>query len=258
MTDQQLTEEQVVETTTQDGSVSEAEVQQPGQVEEEAQTVETGTTQNNEAEEAPKDNAAWAAMRVENKQLKQIAEAVTQDQEYFNRLQEVNRYTPQAPQPIQVTEEAEYPQTIQAINQANILARNANQEIIQLKTQLREREDKEAETAYPELKTDPIFQQLVAEKKLTSTFLGRPRTTIEIAEEVRKILGKREQEISAKVEQQTTQRMIEKQVATAEARTTTSGGSSSTSDDELRHMVRKGDRNARIEQAKGLIADLDF
>ena len=236
----------------------EAEVEQPGQVEAEAQTVETETTQINEAEEAPKANAAWAAMRTENKQLRQLAEAVTQDQEYFQRLHDANRYIPQPRQPMQVTEDAEYPQTVQAINQANQIATQAQQELYQLRQQLRERDDREAERMYPELKTDVLFQQLVAEKKLTSEVLGRPRQTIEIAEEVRKILGKRELEISAKVEQETKQKVIEKQIATAEARTTTTSGAPSTDDEELRFKVRKGDRNAQIERAKRLIADLDF
>lgn len=257
MNDQEMGEE-VVEQTTQANPEAEAEVQEPGQVEEEAQTVETETTQNNEAEEPPKENAAWAKMRVENKQLKQIAEAVTHDSEYFKKLQEANQYQPYVPDIQPITEEADYGQTINAVNQAQRIAQQANYQLAQMRQEILKQQEREAYQRFPELKTDQVFNQLVAERKLVATQLGQPMTTVEAAEMVKGDLERYAKQYSAKAEEQTKQRMAEKKIAIAEPKSTTTAGASSTADDELSYRARRGDRTAQVEKAKRLLEGLDF
>jgi len=256
MTDQM--ENEVVEQTTQDNPMPEAESQQPGQVEEEAPTVETETTQNNETEEPPKENAAWAKMRVENKQLKQIAEAVTQDSEYFKKLQQASQYQPSIPQITPVSEDTDYGQTVQAVNRSQQIAQQAVYQLSQMRQELLKQQEREAYRLYPELKTDPTFNQLVAERKFAAEQLGHSMSTAEAAEMVKSDLEKYAAKFVAQTEQQTKQRLAEKKQATVEPKSTTTSGRSSTDDDELKFRVRKGDRSAQVEQAKRLLEGLDF
>jgi hypothetical protein len=214
---------------------------------------ETGT---NEVGEAPKENAAWAAMRTENKRLK---EAVGVDPEYLKSLhgavssQELpNQQIPQ------VTGDADYTQVTQGVNWANSQAAQARRETAQLRNQLELQQDREAERAYPELKTDKGFQQVVAEKKLAARVLGHDRTTLEIADEVAKLLGRREEQVKVQAAQDTKEQILQRQVISSEPKGQTSSGKSATTNEDLRKRVRKGDTEAETEMAKGLIADLEF
>lgn len=229
-------------------------VDQQQDLTQETTEAETGQTQDGEI---PKDNAAWAAMRHENKRLKEALDSA--DPAYLESLrgatspqQYVQKQTPQ------VTGDAEYAQVTEGVNWASRQAAQANQEIANLRNQMELQQDREAERAYPELKADKVFQQIVAEKKLAARVLGHQRTTLEIADEVSRLLGRRDAQITAKTEEVTRQRIVERQALSSEPRGQTTSGRSYQSNEDLRQRVRRGDTAAETELARGLIADLDI
>lgn len=214
-------------------------------------------TGKNEVGEVPKDNAAWAAMRAENKRLKDAVSSV--DPAYLESLRGATSPQTYTPQPVpQVTGDADYTQVTQSVNYANSQAARANQELSRLRNQMELQQDREAERAYPQLKTDKVFQQIVSEKKLTARVLGHDRTTLEIADEVDRLFNKRDEQVVAQTAETTKKQMLERQVISSEPRGTTSGGESSTKSEERRMKVRKGDMDAQTEVAKDLIANLEF
>jgi hypothetical protein len=229
-------------------------VDQPQPEEQENPETDTG---KNEGSDVPKDNAAWAKMRTENKRLKQTLDEV--DPEYLERLRGATTSHSYPAQNVpDVTEETDYSQLTQSLNWTQRQAAQANQKLAELQNRLEEQQDREAEDAYPRLKTDKSFQQIVAEKKLAARVLGHNRTTKEIASEVERLLGQREQQAAVQSAEETEQRLAQKQAAIADARGTTSGGKTTVEDESLRVRVRKGDQEAASEVAKGLIADLEF
>lgn len=257
MTDQPTGDGQTAEAPATDAPVSESQEevvdQQPTQTQE---SPETDTGKNEVEDQPPKENAAWAAMRAENKRLK---EAVGVDPAYLNKLRSATSNEPVFAQRANpVNPDSDYEQVTNSLNWTQQQAVHANNEIANLKNQLEKQQDREAEDAYPELKTDPVFQQIVAEKKLAARVLGHDITTREIAGQVKKLLSRRESQVVAQTEAQTQQRMVAKQAAMAEPKGTTTGGSSTASSEELRQRVRKGDMSAATEVAKGLISDLEF
>ena len=225
--------------------------QQP--TEQESTETETG---KNEVD-IPKDNAAWAKMRVENARLKEVINQV--DPEYLEKLQTALRPQEYPNQPVQqLPEDADYSQVTQELNQLKLQAARSQQENARMRNLIELQQDKQAEEAFPDLKTDKVFQQQVAEKKLVARVLGQEKTTLEIAREVDNLLRKRDEQTAVKVVQATKQQMVEAQAAMAEPQSTTSNGRSAVEDETLRHGMRKGDMNATTEVAKGLIADLEF
>lgn len=260
MADEQMGEE-VVEQTTQDEPQSEVQEDDRPQDQEPVERETTASQEETNADpEPPKDNAAWAAMRVENKRLKQALEETGVDSEYLEQLQQVTRQNPQQqPGYKQVTNDSDVETVTSSINSANHIAYQTRQEIAQLKAEIREREDREAEYAYPELKTDPLFQQIVAEKRLAAEVLGRRRPTLEIAREVKNLLSRREEQVTAQAMEQGKKQVLAKQQATMEAKTVTSSGQSSYDDEDLRSRARRGDRAAQEQLVKDkLLAGLDF
>lgn len=261
MTDNQSgVQEQVVAPTQVDpATTSQPEVvdQQPNVT----QTTETETVENEAS--VPKTNAAWAAQRVANKRLEEenarLHEVVSSiDPEYLNRLREMN--TPQVPQfaAQPLAEDADYTQVTQGLNLTNQAIQRQNQELANLKYQIELAQDKQAEEAFPELKSDKDFQQIVAEKKLASRMAGLNKTTIEIARETKRLLERRDQRVSVQSAEQTKQQIIEKQVATAEPTGNTSGGNSAVDNEAFRSRVRRGDTQALEELGKNIIAGLEF
>lgn len=207
--------------------------------------------------DVPKDNAAWAAMRAENKRLKEAVADV--DPEYLNMLRgAVGPQEYQQPQYTPVQDDADYTEVTSRLNWTQQQALQANHQIAKLQNQLELQQDRMAEEAYPELKTDKVFQQLVAEKKLAARVLGKDVTTSEIARGVKKLLDRREEQVAVQAAQSAKQEVIEKQAATAEARGQSSAGKPAEDDESLRIRVRKGDSDAQTQVAKGLIADLEF
>lgn len=258
MSDSNTGVNEVVEQTTQDvAPTTEAQEIDQSQV---AQPVETETTaQSNEEVQPPKDNAAWAAMRVENKKLKEALHETGVDAEYLERLKGVLQ-PQQVPQGYRaVTQDDDLGAVTQSINQAQQTAYITRQEIANLRNELREREDREAEAAYPELKSDPVFQQIVAEKKLAAEITGRKRPTAEIAREVRNLLSRRDQQVSAQAQEDAKASMLAKEQATREARTSPSNGQSSYDVDALKQRARRGDRAAQEQLVKDrLLGGMDF
>lgn len=260
----QDTETQVVQPT-QEGATSESLDQEVDQLQDQTQVSPESETGTNEESEVPKENAAWAAQRVKNKQLAEENERLKQvvssvDPTYLESLRNATgpqqQYTPQ--QIPQVSGDAEYGQVTQGVNWAASQAAVANQKINKLQQQLELQQDREAERAFPELKTDKVFQQIVAEKKLAARVLGHDRTTFDIADEVRTLLGRREEQVVAKATQETKQRELQRQVISSEPKGQSSGGRSAVTDDDLRMRVRRGDSQAQTEVAKSIIADLEF
>lgn len=266
MSDEIRENEDVVEQTTQDSPESEAPEQDPGQdqaQEQQPSEAETDADQSetNEVEDTPKDNAAWAKMRVENKQLKQALEQSGVDAEYLDQLR-------QASQPVsadysqattQVDDSAEYGQVTQAVNTAQSLSAQAMAEIRELKNQLENQQDMAARQKYPDLFKNPEFEAIVAEKKLVARMLGKNRTTTEIADEASRLFSKSIEKAQAQATEQAEVRQTQKTQAVAQPQTTTSAGTGTgDSKDELRMRVRRGDRDAQEAVAKNLIADLDF
>lgn len=260
MADEDREQEVVEATTSEETPTSEAR--------ETAQTEDSQESGNitNEVEEAPKENTAWAAQRVELKRLKEENERMQRaldesgvDADYLRSLEEVTQGQQYQPNIQQVTPDSEVDQIYGAVNSASREAAQARLELQQLRNQMREQEDRLAEAEYPELKTDPAFQQLVAEKRLASEVVGKPRPTREIAREVKKLLSRRDEQVAEQARVETENRTLARQQATTEAKTETTGGSSSTTDEELRFRMRKGDRAASEQVIKDkLLADLDF
>ena len=250
------------EQTVQDNPMSEEPQTESEETQEAVQElVETETTEEiNDSPKAPKDNAAWAAMRVENKKLKKALEQSGVDAEYLERLEQATTTQPSySQQPQQVTEDDELPIVTGAINQTQQRVFQTHRELVNLRNQIRESEDREAEMLYPDLKTDKVFQQLVSEKRLASEVLGKHRRTAEICAEVSKILSRRDDQVKAQTRQETEQQLLEKQRATAEVRSTSTEGQSSSNDEELRRRVRKGDQEAATEVVKKkLLVGMDF
>jgi len=254
--------EEKVEAPTADSPESESpeekpEADQPQEEPKEQESPESETGKNEEGEEAPKDNVAWAKMRKENKRLKKALESV--DPEYLAKLKEAT--IPQSyktPEPSYLPEDADYTQVTGTLNATQQEMMRLRQEVAEQRRQLELAQDKQAEEAYPSLKTDKVFQQMVAEKKLAARVLGQERTTLEIAREVNNLLSRREEQVAAKSAQEKEQEIAEKRQAIAEAKGVTSGGKSAVKDEKLRERVRKGDMEATTEVAKKLIANLDI
>jgi hypothetical protein len=244
------------ETPAQDTPLSESQEQVVDQPQTQTQVPETETV-NDKAGEVPKDNAAWAAMRTENKRLKEVIESV--DPTYLERLKGAvaPQEYPQNQVP-QVTGDAEYQQVTQGVNFANQQANRALQEASKLRNQLELQQDREAERAFPELKSDKVFQQIVAEKKLAARVLGHDRTTYEIAEEVSRLLGKRDEQVVARTAEETKDQMLQAKAISSEPKGQTTAGKPTGDNDELRMRVRHGDSKAEEEVAKRIIGDLEF
>jgi hypothetical protein len=255
-------ENTVAEQTAQDKPMSEEPQIESDQTQEEVQEpVETETTvEPNDSPEVPKDNAAWAAMRVENKKLKQALEQSGADAEYLDRLKQATSLQPYVSrQPQQVTENDELPKVTGAINTTQQQVFQTHQELINLKNQIRESEDREAEMLYPDLKTDKAFNQLVSEKRLASEVLGKHRRTAEICAEVSKLLSRRDDQVKAQTRQDTEKQLLEKQRATAEIKSTSSDGRSTADDEEQRMKIRRGDMEATQDMVKKkLMTGMDF
>jgi len=235
---------------TADEPQSEPEVQETEQTEpESAQADETLTT------EAPEKNAAWAAMRAENKRLKEALDASGVDAQYLEDLKSVTQSSPEY-QPTQVSPDDDYDRVTGAVNQTSQVAASAYREVNNLKNTIREMEDKQAEIMYPELVSDPIFQQRVAERRYVLSVMGKSKSTSEIAREVKQEVEFYRGTASAQTQKQVLQRQQEKQQATAQPSTQTSGGRSTLTSDEVRYGVRKGSEAAGIKLAESITGDL--
>lgn len=257
MIDEKSGEEEVVEAPTEDIPESESSEEVADQPQpEEAESPETETGENEVDDKPPKDNAAWAAMRTENKRLKEAIKEV--DPEYIEKLQSAFSQPQNYPQPQQVPEDAEYGQVTQGLNYAQQQAAQANQRISQLQAQLERQQDAQAEDAYPELRTNKVFQQLVAEKKLAARVLGNDRTTIEIAKEVKRLLDRTVEQTAVATEKAVKQQELEKRAAIAEGKGTSTSGKPKEDDESLKNRVRHGDMEAQSEVAKRIIGDLEF
>lgn len=245
---EEIREQEVVEQTTQDIPESET---QPSETETEAlETVEESEEPNEE--QAPKANAAWAAMRLENKRLKERAAQPQVDDQY---LQELNQMTGAAPQyqDQQITEETDLSQVSQSLNQAQRTAYDASQRVRQLELTL---EEQEMFNSFPHAKEDKLFQQLVAEKKLVSRVMGREKRYVDIAREVDSLIRK-DRDQAAEVARQTEKQLnIERQAATTQTPSYSSAGNSGNDTDDLRLRARRGDRTAQEELAKRKLGDL--
>jgi hypothetical protein len=251
----EVSEQVTVET--QEVPASESQPEAVDQQLEETQDPEPETGENEVDDTPPKDNAAWAAMRAENKRLKEATERV--DPEYLEKLRGATApQEPYAPQFTPVNDDADYSEVTQRLNWTQQQAMSAQQQLARMQQQLELQQDRQAEEAFPELKSDKEFQQLVAEKKLAARVLGRDATTLEIARSVKKLLSRREEQVAVQTAQATKQHIIDKQAATAEGKGQASPGSQTTGDDELRQKVRMGNADAETEAARRLIADLEF
>jgi hypothetical protein len=245
----EIRENEAVEETV-DQPQSEPETQETeNQEPESAQSAEDTDTQLTNNDDVPDKNAAWAAMRAENKRLKDALEESGVDEQYLADLRGLSRHTPDY-QPTQVTPDDDYDKVTGTINQTNQVAASAYREVNQLKNTLREMEDRQAEMEYPELRTDPHFQQMVAERRLAMEIAGKRVATADIAKSVKRQLDLYREQISAQTREQVKQRQTEKQQAIAQPQTQSTQGKSSMTDEELRMRVRRGDEAAEIEMAR--------
>lgn len=229
------------------------EVEQPQEDPESApQAEDTDETLTNEV---PDKNAAWAAMRAENAKLKRALEDTGVDPQYLEDLRQVTQHSPEY-QPSQITPDDDYDKVTGAVNQTSQVASSALREASMAKKMMREMEDRMAEMEYPELRTDPGFQQLVAERRLALEITGKRQPTVEIARSIKKQLDRYREQVVAQTTQQQQERQTAKQQATAQPQTQTSSGRSAMTDDELRHRFRKGDESAQMAVADQIIGDL--
>lgn len=257
MPDSPTGEIETVEAPTTDVPESESQPQEADQPQEETQESPESETGKNEVEDnPPKDNAAWAALRVENKRLKEAISTV--DPEYLEKLRGANAQQDYNPQYQELNDDVEYSQVTKAVNSAQAEAIRANQRIAKLQAQLELQQDRQAEEAFPELKSDKVFQQIVAEKKLAARVLGHDRTTLEIAREVHNLLKRKEEQVVAQTTQTVKQQQVESRQAIADARGVTTNGRSSVADEEMRVRLRKGDTQALEDTARRIIGNLEF
>lgn len=252
MTDQEMGEKEV-EQTTQESPTLEAEEtqledqQQPVEAETTAEDQETDTEETND-EQPPKENAAWAKMRVENKQLKQQVQQQPQIDEGY--LQDLQGFTNQANtyhQDLQFSENTGIDEVTQAINAANRAAKESSARVRQLEIQL---EEQEMFNSFPHFKQDKLAQQLIAEKKLAASFTGRERRYVDIAREVDSLLRKNREQVEAETRETEQKKFVQKQAATTQTQGTTTGGGQQTDLEDLRMRARRGDRHAQEEILK--------
>lgn len=239
---------------------SEDQTQESGQTQDQDQNPENVDSQQNITnevdDESPKDNAAWAAMRVENKRLKEALTETGVDPDYLDQINQANSTFETPYVGPQVTPDTDMDTVLSAVNQSHQAAQKAISEANRIR---REMEDREAEREFPELRSDPVFQQMVAEKRLVSEVMGRKRPTLAIAREVAAVLRRREEQVGAQAQQQAKQQFAERQVAQAQPATTTSSGRSSVNDESLRQRIRKGDQGALAQRLKETqLSELDF
>lgn len=264
MADETGVKEEVVEQPTQEEAPA-TEAEQP---ETEAQESSSEQDENINNQEAPKENAAWAEMRVkakkaseleaENQKLKSALEESGIDAEYLEQLNQLTQNQNQDYKPAEtnLTPDTDLEQVTGTINQTAQTTQALYQEVQKLKQQRREQEDREAITQFPELAKDANFQAMVAEKRLANEVMGRHVPTAELARQVKKQLDYYRAQAQAQTQQETQQRTQQKQQATAQPQTTTSSGQSTATNEELAHRVRKGDANAITERNKALLGDL--
>lgn len=265
MSDEQNRENEVLEETSQADPGAEVVEEDPGQGQEpEQQPSETETDaevdkteESNEVEssqdEPPKDNAAWAKLRTENKQLKQAMEQAGVDAEYLEMLRQANQ-----PQQVDYSRQLADDPDYQDNTYAQMSAR-ALQEVQQLKNQLEFEQDKTAREKFSEYFADPEFEALVAEKKLTARVLGKQRSTSEIAQEVARLFDRRIQVGQAQGQQAAQVRQANKAQVSAQPATTTGPTGGIDQMEQLRDRARRGDIKAQEQLVKEtLLADLNF
>jgi hypothetical protein len=194
-------------------------------------------------------------MRAENKRLKEALDSSGVDAQYLEELRSVTQTSPEY-QPKDVTPDDDYDQVTGAVNQTSRVAATAYREVNNLKNTIREMEDRQAALEYPELNTDPMFQQRVAERRYILEVMGKKKTTSDIAREVKKELDYYRSTASAQTQEQAQQRQQEKQQAIAQPSTQSTGGRSTLTNDELRLQVRRGSEAAGIKLAESITGDL--
>jgi hypothetical protein len=254
MSQEELTEnvEQVEAT---EEATSEVEEIQQDPVESETTDLEPSTEEQNE-DTAPKDNKAWAAMRAELKRLKEAEAHSNVDADYLRELETLTGREQYQPPRIDPQQYEEMDETQRQILEAREEARRARLEVNNFR---RESEDRLAEERFPELKTDPLFKQLVAEKRLVSEVMQKGKTTLQIATEVSNLLGKQRQQSELVAEESVRQQQAQKAVATSEGATAPSGGRSTFNDEETRQRIARGDQQFTTEHLKNkYLEGLDF
>lgn len=248
------TETEVLEQTSLEGATSEnqepeMELEQPSETETEASYEETNES------EPPKDNAAWAAMRVENKRLKeQLSQQPQVDEEYLQEARNFANATGGYYQPQAFDESSDLEQVSRAINQANQVALEASSRTRQLEIQL---EEERMFNQFPHFKEDKLAQQLIAEKKLVSKTLGRERSYTEIAREVDKLIRRDREQVEAQVRESERQSTAQKMAATTQTPSYTSTGIGDDRES-LRMRARRGDVKAQAELMKPHLEGIDF
>lgn len=249
--EEQLQEQQEVEQTNLDNPESE---QQPTETETVAQDQVTEGEETNE-EQAPKDNAAWAKMRVENKRLKEQVSQVAPDDGYLQELNQMAGAAPYQYQEQQITENTDISQVSQSLNQAQRIALEASQRVRQLEISL---EEQEMFNSYPHAREDKLFQQLVAEKKLVSRFMGKEKRYVDIAREVDGLIRRDRDMAAEQARQSEKQIQVEKAAATTQTPSYTTAGNNSDDMEDLRSRSRRGDRGAMEERLKRKLGDISF
>lgn len=223
---------------------------------------ESTEIENQEVEQSvPKSNEAWAKLRVENKRLKEQLTQTGVDSDYLEQLRSVTKpYTQQPRQSMpydnEITPDSDVDTVIREVRQAREEAQRARADV---QSSRREWEDQIAEERFPELKTDDLFMQLVAEKRLAAEVLGKKRTTVQIAQEVSDLLKTREAQVEQKTRETDQRRSVVKAQAQTDVVGQTSGGVSTQNDDELRMRIARGDMDALTSRLKNnLLKDLEF
>lgn len=247
---EELREQAVVEQTTQDIPESET---QPSETETEAN--EAQALEETNEEQAPKENAAWARLRVENKQLKEKVAQQDVSDDYLQELNQMAGASPYAYQEQQITPETDLTQVSTSLNQAQKMALEASQRVRNLEIQL---EEQEMFAQYPHAKEDKLFQQLVAEKKLVSRFMGKERRYSDIAREVDAIIRKDRDQAAEQARQSEKQMQVEKMAATTQTPSYSSNGNTGDDRETLRMRARRGDQSAQVELTKRLLGDISF
>lgn len=245
MNEEQMGAESVEQTVQENPTPEIEETQQPVETETTAEDQEQSGFEETNDEQPPKENAAWAKMRAENKKLKEQVSQQPIDEGYLQDLNQFNSADPYH-QDYQFSEDTGLDEVTRAINEANKVAKESSSRVRHLELQL---EEQEMFTHFPHFKGDKLAQQLIAEKKLASSFTGRNRKYVDIAREVDSLLRKNREEVEAQTRETEQQRYAQKQAGIMQTQGTTSGNAQTDLDD-LRMRARRGDRHAQEEILK--------
>lgn len=253
MDNEQIIEEygQIEPDMTEGALPSQEQQPEPDVAEEPKQPVVEG----DENVEPPKDNAAWAAMRVKQKDLQDRLKAYEQPAE--PQEEEPEQTDPLLQELLEWTPGSQYPTSqidpndpmAEHIKAAQASAQQARQEVAAMKAEM---EKLQAVEQFPALKTDKIFRQSVEDRLLSLTLRaqqeGKARPTMaQVAKKIDAEFSQYRSSAQTQARSEAEQTLQTKQAATL-SQTGSSGVSRPQTDNtQQQRRINKGDETALVD-----------